>query len=143
MGFWGKGPFDNDDAADFSAELRDVPTADEVGEICATSFRVVQDASYLEPVDAAEAIAAAVVVAVAVGADELLLSTPYGPGTRASGLLTLWPAAQLEALKFSAFAALQRTLDDERDNEWIDGWQEAGELDEARAALEPLRSALR
>ena len=73
----------------------------------------------------------------------MLLSTPYGPGTRASGLLALWMAAQLEALKFSAFAALERTLDDERDNEWIDGWQEAGELDEARAAPESLRTALR
>lgn len=143
MGAWGTGPFDNDDAADFSAELRDVADADEANEVCSTAFNRVSTASYPEISEVSEAIVAAVVVAVAAGGDADLLATPYGPGTRASGLLAKWPAAQFGLLKALASAALNRISNPEGDNEWTELWQESGNLDEAQAALEPIRAALR
>jgi hypothetical protein len=143
MGAWGTGPFDNDDAADFSAELRDVADADEANEVCSRAFQRVSTASYPEISEVSEAIAAAVVVAVAAGGDADLLATPYGPGTRASGLLAQWPAEQFGLLKALASAALDRILDPGGENEWVELWQESGNLDEAQTALEPLRAALR
>lgn len=143
MGAWGTGPFDNDDAADFSAELREVADADEANEVCSRAFRRVSTAGYPEVSEVSEAIAAAVVVAVAAGGNAELLVTPYGPGTRASGLLAQWPTAQFGLLKALASAALDRILDPEGENEWTELWQESGNLDEAQAALEPVRAALR
>lgn len=141
MGAWGTQPFDNDDAADFAGELRDAVDADAVGGICEGACHRILTDSPLELGQVAEAIAAAVIVGVAAGADEALVRTPYGPGPHAGELLATLPAVRLAALVSLASAALDRALDP-RDNEWFDEWLDSGELDEVQAVLEPVRGAL-
>lgn len=142
MGAWGTDPFDNDDAADFSASVRGTAGAEALADSCATTCSAVLTEDGVELGTAAEAIAAAVVVGVAAGADDALVSSPYGPGAGACRLLAQLPAAQFGALRALAATALDRIFD-ERDNEWYDEWQDSGELDDIRSVLEPVRAALR
>lgn len=64
MGAWGNGSFDNDDAADFLADVTDGADLALVREIFAT---VLGAEDYLEAPDASQAIAGAEIVAAAAG----------------------------------------------------------------------------
>lgn len=64
MGIWGSGPFDNDDAADWVYELEE---SQDYILILDTFLAVTQSEGYLELPEAARAIAAAEVLAAALG----------------------------------------------------------------------------
>jgi hypothetical protein len=153
MGAWGVGPFDNDAGLDFVGELRDHPSEarDRVTapllaltrESPAPSppaarrrglFRRRADAhDPILPID--EAMAAAAVIAVALGApDDVNVDRAFVDS------LLLEVDDRLREL---ALAALERAFVPAPENEWLELWEEAGALDEVRAALDPYRSALR
>lgn len=134
MGTWGLGPFDNDMAADWAGDLDDAP-ANERPTLIRDALTAAIDADeYLEGDEAASAIAAAAVVAAKQpGGPEL--DHNYGPNADTVSALRLEP--DLRAL---AARALARALDEA--SEWRELWEESGQYDEARSALEPVISAL-
>ena len=89
---------------------------------------------YLDGDDAMTAVAAAAVVAGAQpGGPEV--DDSYGPD--AETVAGLQPDADLATL---ATRALTRVVDEE--SEWRELWEEAGQFDDARRALDPLFAAL-
>lgn len=66
MSIWGSGPFENDDGADWFADLRDEPSLESIRE----AFEEIADPAhvgYVEVTDGAEAVAAAEVLAELLG----------------------------------------------------------------------------
>jgi hypothetical protein len=135
MGTWDKGPFDNDDAADFSGDLDDATPADRPRLIREALLAAADNSDYLENTEACQAIAAAAVVA-ARQPDGPELDSVYGPGFLAEDETLDLPDDLVEL----SLRAIARILDEE--SEWRELWEEADELDEAITALEPIRAAL-
>ena len=134
MGTWGLGPFDNDTAADWAADLDDAAPAQRPTLIREALTAAVDSVEYLDGDDAAVAVAAAAVVAATQpGGPEL--DNNYGPDADTLTSLRLEPD-----LRVLANRALLRALDEE--SEWRELWEEAGQYDEARRALDPVLSAL-
>jgi hypothetical protein len=135
MGTWDTGPFDNDDAADFSGDLDDAAPADRPELIRQALTAAADNTDYLEADVACQAIAAAAIVAAQQpGGPEV--DSAYGPGFLTGGETIELPDDFVEL----SLRAIARVLDEE--SEWRDLWEEADDLDGAIAALEPIRSAL-
>src|SRR6516225_8199058 len=66
MSIWGPGPFDNDDGADWFAELRDEPKFETVHEAL-QDIANPEHIGYIDVADGAEAVAAAEVLAELLG----------------------------------------------------------------------------
>lgn len=135
MGTWDTGPFDNDDAADFSGDLDDAAPADRP-ELIRQALTVAADnTDYLEVGAANQAIAAAAIVASQQpGGPEV--DSAYGPAFLTGGETVDLPDDFVEL----ALRAVARVLDEE--SEWRELWDEGDGLDDAIAALEPIRAAL-
>ncbi|MET0789393.1 MAG: DUF4259 domain-containing protein [Cellulomonas sp.] len=134
MGTWGLGPFDNDTAADWAGELEDAAPGERLGLVRDTLKAAADAVEYLDGDDAMTAVAAAAVVAAAQP-DGPELDENYGPDADTVAGLQLGPD-----LRTLATRALTRVVDDE--SEWRELWEEAGQFDDARRALDPLFSAL-
>ncbi|GIF71407.1 DUF4259 domain-containing protein [Asanoa siamensis] len=135
MGTWDVGPFDNDAAADWCADLDDAPLerrADLIRDALDTAAD--PDEDYLDADLAAEAVAAAAVVAAQLpGATPL--DSPYAPKSAQPGALTL--PADLTDL---AVRALDQVLGD--DSEWRSLWEESADVATAAATVRALRDEL-
>ncbi|MFB7515349.1 DUF4259 domain-containing protein [Streptomyces sp. NPDC056144] len=118
MGTWDIGPFDNDTAADFSWRVDEAPI-EQRAEVLRAAFQEVTgtgDADYLDSDYAAQAVAAAALVAAQCPGGEAL-ATSYGPKQ---------PLPELPAdLRPLAVAALDRTLGPE--SELLELWEESGD----------------
>ncbi|WP_194914218.1 DUF4259 domain-containing protein [Catenulispora rubra] len=133
MGFWDAGPFDNDDAADFSGRLDDLPQEDRAAAIREALREAADCDGYLEGDTGAYAIAAAALVARELSDGARFVAADYGPKQPLPPLTTdLLPLA---------IAAIDRTMadDSELGDEWsgVDGsdspWHE--KTRELRAVL--------
>jgi hypothetical protein len=132
VGAWGAGPFENDDAMDFLADLSEID-ADQRGAKLVAALRLPPE-GYLELPEASAAIAAAGLIAIAAGSyagdlDEAYSELPHAEGLRDD-----------VRLRDLALAALSRV--NAADREWQELWAESSSADEAATALAQLRSAL-
>ena len=132
MGAWGAGPFENDDALDFVAELSEVAGSERGSRI--ESALALQADGYLELAEACAAIAAAGLIAVARGAtfddlDEEIIELAQSDLLRDD-----------LRIKELAVAALARVSGES--SEWRDLWSESGSSEEADQMLVALRAAL-
>jgi Domain of unknown function (DUF4259) len=132
MGAWGTGPFDNDDAADFLAEISETPNGQIGGRLSAVL--TLSPTGYLELLDACEAIAAAGLVAVARGAVFEDLEEEVVDLVRTDGI------AEDEQLRDAALVALARVTG--HSSEWQESWSESDAAEEAVQAIADLRTAL-
>ncbi len=80
MGFWDVGPFDNDDAADFAAELDGAPAGARIDMVGRVLERVATADEDSDVWDAPRALAAAALIAAQRPGGEPVCST-YGPST--------------------------------------------------------------
>jgi hypothetical protein len=135
MGAWDVGPFDNDAAADFAGDLTDASPDDRPQLILEALTTAADNTEYLINADACAAIAAAAVVA-SQQPDGPEVDSVYGPDFLTDGGTIELPEDYVDL----AVRAIVRVLDEE--SEWRDLWEEADSLDEAIAALEPIRAAL-
>jgi hypothetical protein len=135
MGAWDVGPFDNDAAADFAGDLTDAAPADRPQLIREALTTAADNTEYLDNPDACAAIAAAAIVA-SQQPDGPEVDSVYGPDFLTDGGSIELPEDYVDL----AVRAITRVLDEE--SEWRDLWEEADSLDEAIAALEPIRAAL-
>ena len=125
MGSWGTDVFESDDAADLVADLAEAPDpgaflSEALDEALATD-------EYAELPELSAGLAAAALVACALGNHR----PAAGP---AQDLLAGGRLDDVGGLREQARAVLDRGLTDD-DNEWAELWDEAGELDDARASL--------
>ncbi|MFI6511655.1 DUF4259 domain-containing protein [Streptosporangium sp. NPDC050855] len=131
MGTWDLGPFDNDTAADFSGRL-DKADEDEREKLIREALaRAAGTTDYLDSDDAAEALAAAALVAAQRPGGEAVLS-PYGPKKP----LPVLPA-ELGGL---AVQALDRVMAEP--SELLELWSAEGAGDLWRTSVLRLRNIL-
>ena len=132
MGAWGAGPFENDDALDFLAELSEKADS-ELASRLRSALALPAD-GYLELPQACAAIAVAGLIAVARGAtfDDLDEGTI---DIAQSGLLR----DDLQ-IRQQAVAALARVNGES--SEWQELWSESDSSEEAGQMLADLRAAL-
>jgi Domain of unknown function (DUF4259) len=127
MGAWDIGPFDNDDAADFVADLSEMPAAGRAGRVRAA---LTLPDGYLQMDNASAAVAAAALLAAANGmavaghdeVDELVQSG------------TIPRDGEIRARASAALARVQGG-----DSEWSELWADGGSLAEATAVLDSIR----
>jgi hypothetical protein len=130
VGTWGTGPFDNDDAADFAADLEDSQAGDPVRVVTRVLTDTMAARDYLEADLGAEAVAAAALLAAQCpGGDPI---GPEGP----HGELPTFP----DTLRPLAVRALDRVLAD--DSELTELWAESDESDGWRSGILRLRGVL-
>jgi hypothetical protein len=132
MGSWGDGPFENDTAADWSAELDSATPADRAEVIRSALVAAAHNAGYLDADLAQAAIAAAAVVAAQRPGGPPLDPT-YAPQLIADGIVIELP----DEIRELAVAALDRVGSD--DSELRELWDEAPAF---AAQLTSLREAL-
>jgi hypothetical protein len=132
MGSWGDGPFENDTAADWSAELDAAAPGDRAEVIRAALASAAETDAYLDADLAQAAIAAAAVVA-AQRPGGPPLDPSYAPQLIADGIVLELPAEIREL----AVAALDRIGSD--DSELRELWDEAPAF---AAQLDNLRNSL-
>jgi hypothetical protein len=135
VGTWDSGPFDNDTAADWCGDLDEADDATRIEMIEEALAAAAHETDYLDGDVAYTAIAAAAVVASQLPGGPPVDSV-YGPDFLSEGG-TLPIPRNLPPL---ALRALDRIVAD--DSEWRDLWDEGGGLDDATAALAPIRDAL-
>jgi hypothetical protein len=133
MGAWGTGPFENDDAADWSYGLLDGGGPD----VVAAALRAVQGGSAPNAPADSSAVGAAAVVAAGLGIADVEL--PDDVRERLSGIDTsAWPSLAQDAV-----AALDRVL---AESELRDLWDEIGDsvwAEETRALRDRIDAAAR
>lgn len=133
MGAWGNGSFDNDDAADFLADVTDGADLTLVREIFAT---VLGTGEYVEAPDASQAIVAAEIVAAATGRP-----TPAAQeDEELSGWLARTKPEVDPDLVRQAVQVLDRIVGE--NSELRELWEEADELPDWEATVVALRSKL-
>ncbi|MCW2502972.1 MAG: hypothetical protein JWO79_1256 [Actinomycetia bacterium] len=132
MGAWGDGPFDNDDAADWAAEL-DAATPAERLDVIRAALAAAASADYLDADDGQRAVAAAAVVA-AQRPGGPPLDTSYAPRILADGIVLDVP----DELRDLAAAALDRAAGE--DSELAELWDDGPDAFATRLAS--LRKAL-
>lgn len=121
MGTWGSGPFENDAAADWAADLDD---ADDLT-LALDALERVRSSEYVDADDASTAIAAAEVVAAAAGRPRADLPEDVRRWIATSDI-TLDPEHSEEAA-----AAVERIRGE--DSELAELWAEAGDEDWRRS----------
>lgn len=131
MGAWDAGPFDNDDAMDWVAELEAEGMPAAGGAIQAVLDHAVDE--YLEAPVASQALAAAEVVAALRGQPAPELPEDV------QGWLAEHPGDPGDELVAAARAAVARVL---RQSELAELWEESEEAGTWRAATEDLRRRL-
>ncbi len=134
MGAWGIGPFDNDDAADFSGDFDDASQVDRPELIRDALQNAVGVCDYLDVDVATIAIAAAAIVAAQLPGGERV-DTAYGPKS-----LSDEGGAMLADFAPLAVQALDRVVDE--DSEWRELWHEGSDADEALEVIAGLRARL-
>jgi Domain of unknown function (DUF4259) len=132
MGAWGAGPFQNDDALAFLAELTELPPAGMGSRI--TSALALPSDGYLELPEACAAIAAAGLIAAARSA------AIEGPDAEANVVVQSNEAARDAQLRDLALAALVRVNGES--SEWRDRWVASGSWEEADEMITGLRAEL-
>jgi hypothetical protein len=136
MGAWDSGPFGNDDAADFTAELADVTDPGVIVAVLGEALLAITASDgYIEAPEMSRGIAAAVIVAVLVSA-----TVPKPPELDESWLnsLAIVPSKQL----LTAAAAVFRRAFEADENEWYELWADAELVDDVRDRLAPYTSAV-
>ncbi len=135
MGTWDVGPFDNDNAADWCGELQDAEPGQRPAIITGALRQAAGEEGYLECPEAAEAIAAAAVVAAALPGAEIVNSA-YAPNFLSNPAQLELPATTLAL----AIAALDRIIGEH--SEWRDLWVDSDSEPEALAVITSLREHL-
>jgi hypothetical protein len=131
MGAWGIGNLENDDAADWLADLAEANSSAAVHQTLAAAAQ----ADYLEAPVGTEALAAAEVVAAALG------RPPTGEGSdRVATAAAQWP--DVAALQTDAQRATGAVLGQET-SELAELWEEAGETERWRTVVGDLQQRLR
>jgi hypothetical protein len=120
------GPFDSDSAADWSLDLQVAKESERVALIRKTLRRVAEERDYVDSVEAAQAIAAAAVVAAQLPGAEPPTSPNAPDFVREGGRVEIAPD-----LCELAVRALDRVLDG--DSEWRELWEDAAEVDTSTA----------
>lgn len=138
MGAWDESVFGNDDAADFSGDIRELTSYQDVIDRLGSALDdVIGNEGYLDCPDASVGVAAAALVA-AWDHPELLPKTPYEPER--------WPPFDqpLPAdLRTRAAQAIDRALiPDGETNEFFDLWDEANLWDAVVADIQRYRCVL-
>lgn len=133
MGAWGFGSFDNDDAADF---LADVAESGDLSLIREVLDNVLTSTEYVEAPDASQAIAAAEILAFAIGRP-----TPAAQQEQAleQWISRLRPSVE-PALVTQARDALVRIL--APNSELRELWEDADEFSDWRATVDELARQL-
>lgn len=126
MGAWGLGSFDNDDAADF---LADVTESGDLSLVREVLDNVLTSTEYVEAPDASQAIAAAEILAFALGRPTLAAQREE---TLALWISRLRPVVEPE-LAAQARDALTRIL--APNSELRELWEESDEFLDWRAAV--------
>jgi hypothetical protein len=135
MGAWGTGPFDNDEAADFSAELDEADPTDRANLIRAALQAAVDADDYVDVDTAGRAVAAAALVAASrPGGTPIEVS--YGP----EFLALDQPLDLPDDLADLARQALDRVRAE--DSEWRELWDDSEDTDDALANLRSLQESL-
>lgn len=145
MSIWGPGPFDNDDGADWFADLRDEPSLGAV-RAAVEPLADPQFVGFIEMVDGAEAVAAAEVLAELLGApgDEPVLGDEHEDLAEAlkAELQALQPRERHRLVR-QALDALDAVLNDRENSELRQLWEEQGDLlPEWSAAMAALQQRL-
>lgn len=132
MGAWGAGPFQNDDALDFLAELSELPP-DGMGSRIMSALALPSD-GYLELHQACAAIAAAGLIAAARSAALESLDE--------EALVVVQPDEALgdDQVRDLALTALVRANGEW--SEWRDLWSKSGSREEADQMITDLRAKL-
>jgi len=131
MGTWGSGPFDNDTGADFAHTLDEAPTADREGLIRDALATTVAGHDYLDAFEAAEAVAAAALVATQCRAGLEIVS----------GHAPKRPLPPLSSeLRVLALDALDRAL--ATNSELAELWDESGDAPRWRRDIAHIRKIL-
>lgn len=81
MGTWDAGPFDNDDAADFTSDLDSAPDHERAAMIRAALLAAAENDDYLDLDIGAPAVAAAALLASHLPGGEEFTHSHYGPQT--------------------------------------------------------------
>ncbi|MFE2107480.1 DUF4259 domain-containing protein [Kitasatospora sp. NPDC059463] len=133
MGTWDIGHFDNDTAADFSGTLDEAAPEEREGLVRSVLTAAAETAAedYLDSYEAAQAVAAAALVAAQCPGGEPV-TTAYGPDEP----LPVFPAD----LRPLAVRALDRVVADE--SELAELWDESEESPDWRRAVKTLRAVL-
>jgi hypothetical protein len=127
VGAWDSGPFDNDDAADFAAELDDAGPNERI-ELIRRALQAAVDATAVEDDDLPRGVAAAAVLAAArVGTP---IDSSYAPKFLADDDSSLDVPDDLVELAVSALDAVA-----DSDTEYAELFGEAGTLETLRSAL--------
>jgi Domain of unknown function (DUF4259) len=129
VGAWDSGPFDNDDAADFAAELDDADPNERLVLIREALQSAIDPADEDEEEAAQPRAVAAAAVLAAGRIDPVPLDSSYAPKFLATGEPMDVPDDLLEL----AVLALDRIA--ESDTEWAELFGEGGTLDTLRDAL--------
>ena len=133
MGAWGSGSFDNDDAADFLAEVVESGDVSLLREVIAN---VLSSTEYVEAPDACQAIVAAEVVAAALG-------RPTAAGQQEDALSAWVKRVRPDVdatLAAEARDALTRIL--ASNSELRELWEDSDDFAEWRASVAELRQQL-
>jgi hypothetical protein len=135
MGAWGTGPFDNDDAADFSAELDEADPTERANLIRSALEAAIDPEDQLEAETADRAVAAAALVAASrPGGTPIEVS--YGPEFLALDEPLSLPD-DLVALARQALDRVRAT-----DSQWRELWEDSSEAEVALAGIRSLRDSL-
>lgn len=125
MGAWGSGSFENDDAANWLANLDAVAPAD----LTRIFLRAADNPEYLEAPEASITVAAAEVLAA--------------PGSDSSAAIVAWRTRNPHAINSELKALAIRALDRVRTNSEVkDLWLEADGLNDWTAAIRELQARL-
>lgn len=128
MGAWGKGPFDNDSALDWLADVEEL----EPDEAVLDALEAVRGVDYIEVDEGSAAVAAAAVLLAAMRREAL---DAHEHAARMAAVLK--PSA---ALREAAVGALDAVMGE--GSELAELWHEAGEPNEWRDETKALRDAL-
>ncbi|MBV5273233.1 MAG: DUF4259 domain-containing protein [Lamprocystis purpurea] len=146
MSIWGPGPFENDDGADWIADLRDEPSLESIRE----AFAEIADPAhvgYVEVPDGAEAVAAAEVLAELLGSpgDDPVLDEDLDELAAALNKeLKRESKRDVKTLVKQALDALEIVLNDTENSELRQMWDEqAEEMPAWTAAMTRLQQRLR
>lgn len=128
MGAIGSGPFENDEALDFLAEVGGLPAADRAHRVLEALDAVLLTTGFVEAPQMCEAVAGAAAVGASVNPDAAV-GEPYLPGWLVTEPL---PTGDEELVE-KARQLLRRAVRS-RDSEWWELWDEAELADDVTAS---------
>jgi hypothetical protein len=146
VSIWGPGPFDNDDGADWFADLRDEPKLQSIREAL-QEISAREHIGYLDVTDGAEAVAAAEVLAELLGSrgNEPVLDDELEEVAEALGdEIKLETPRDIKKLVQQAIDAIEIVLNDTENSELRQMWeQQAEDMPTWTAAMTTLQQRLR